>query len=53
MKVTFNVRLDESIKDRLREIASRNHRSMTRQIEYWIEMEKSEEDIINLIRGKL
>jgi predicted transcriptional regulator len=39
MKIVLNIRIDKDLKMRLREIANINKRSLTRQIEYWIENE--------------
>ena len=39
MKSTLDIRIDESLKEKLREIAKKRHRSMTQQIEHWIEQE--------------
>jgi len=37
MKSTLDIRIEEDLKQKLREIAKKRHRSMTQQIEHWIE----------------
>jgi predicted transcriptional regulator len=39
MKSTLDIRIEEDLKQKLREIAKKRHRSMTQQIERWIEYE--------------
>ena len=42
MKSTLDIRIEEDLKQKLREIAKKRHRSMTQQIEHWIEHEYNE-----------
>jgi len=47
MKSTLDIRIEEDLKQKLREIAKKRHRSMTQQIEHWIDVTYEDDHVFD------